>query len=173
MKIKPFRQTTWDSCLAVCLLLLARQKVTRQKEISLLIDSLKGPRDSFALSLLEAFVKKYKRDVEVYADNKAFCSFLKSRTRSPKIHLKHKFIDKNFIEEHIEPFILYVDGHFLKTPTHYPHFVIIEGETSKKYLVIDPWIGNRRKVPKSVIYDAVGSLKDYLKFCPLMIVEGG
>lgn len=170
MKIKPYKQTYSDSCLPVCLLMLSDQRFSQEDEVELSINGTKRFRDSYALGILDCFSTKHETEVEVFVDNKYFSRFLGGLNSNDKISLINQKITPKFIEENKKPFILYLDKHFLGTYDHSPpHFVIVEDQPGNNFNVVDPWVGRRRIIKQETIFSAVGSLRNYLRYCPLVI----
>ncbi len=169
MKITSYKQTTSDSCLPVCLLILRGQTFSQEDEIELFINGAKSFRDNYALGILDFFSTKYKINAEVYVDNKYYFKFLRKFISNGKVNLVNQKITPKFIKENKTPFILYLDKHFLGSYEHSPHFVIVENCSNEDYYIVDPWFGKRRKIKREVVLDAVGSLRSHLRFCPFLI----
>lgn len=165
MTIKPYKQTSCESCLPVCLLLLSEGETNQEKELSLLFAGLKGLRDSYAFGILEAFVSSYARPVTLFVDNKYFTNFLRKNNYSSLINIVNKPVNLDFET----PSIVYLDSQVLGGYSHAPHFVIIEKMVGDVCYIIDPWEGKRKRVKKEKLTEAIKSLKYYLKYCPLVI----
>lgn len=165
MKLITYTQTSCESCLPVCLLTLGEIEISREKELQLLFDGLSGLKDSYAFGVLEAFVKTYNKEVTLFVDNKYFTNFLIKKSNSPQITVVYKPVNLEFET----PFIVYLDSQVLGGYSHAPHFVIVEKIVGDICQIIDPWEGKRRRVKKEVSLASINSLKNYLKYCPLVI----
>lgn len=165
--LKKFKQKTCEGCLPVCLLLLINEKITLESELELLTEGFKRSRESYALGVVCEFSSKYRKKVTIFVDNKIF--FRKLLTNEPCIQLICQKIDSKFLSELQVPFILYLDSNVTGTYEHSPHFVIIEKRIKDKFLIIDPWKGKRRRLGVEKIEKGVVSLRNHLKFCPLVI----
>lgn len=171
MKIKRYKQTAYETCLPVCLLLASGQEVSPEEEMRLFIEGIKNRPDNYLLGMVESFVGNYGLGVEIYVDNKYFWKYLNLRKRinDKRIYLLHQPISPEFITKQLFPYLLYLDINLLGVYSHSPHFVVVESQKKQKYSLVDPWSGRRRKIDKEIVYEAIESLRTHLKFCPLLI----
>ena len=172
MKNRTYTQTNFESCLPVCLLLLTNKKFSKLGELNLTIAGIKASRTSYAIGMLDIFTKKYKLYIDVYVDNKYFLKVLNKellRLNNRYINLAHKTINKKTIMLEPTPYILYVDHHDLGVYSHVPHFIIVSKKSGNNFIIFDPWTGKRKKVNLKLINKSVVSLKNHIKYCPLLI----
>ena len=168
----PYKQTSSQSCLSVCLLMHVKNDITQDEELELLYEGLRTT-EPYAVSVLRAFVKKYKKDVTVFVDNTYYCQLLQKKFATSHISFIHKKIDLVALEEMIVPTIVYINTHsLLGTWDYSPHFVIVESQTEKFFTIIDPAQGIRMKVGKNKFYKSISVLRERLHYCPLLIKVG-
>src|SRR3989344_3811878 len=164
-----YEQTTSETCLPVCLLSLLDKSFTSKEEMDLFIDGIKRIKDSYAVSMVDAFVEKYQARAEIFVDNFYFWKYLKEYPLTSGLILTQSIISNAFIDVQPAPYILYIDYYVFTSIVHSPHFIVILENASDSFLIFDPWIGKTRKVAKTNVYQAVESLRNYLKYCPLLI----
>ena len=170
MKITPYKQTTWQSCLPVCLLSVSWQLVTREMEHKLFLEGMQAHRDNwYMLSMLEAFTSHFPHTVTVTGDNTYFVRTLKKLTSNPLIQsIEGKIADK-ILQTQSFPFILYLDSHVLWTFVRAPHFIVVESIDGSAATIMDPHVGKRKQIPlHELIYGTI-SLWEHLHFCPIII----
>ena len=86
--LKPYKQTSSQSCLSVCLLTCISQDITVEKELELLYEGLKTT-DPYSVSVIRAFVKKYGKIVTVYVDNNYYQTELQKKYGTRQISFTH------------------------------------------------------------------------------------
>lgn len=163
--LKVYKQNTSQGCLAVCLMLLGDQEITVKREIDLTIGGLKY-RESWALGIVDSFVKRFKRKIIIYANNKYF--YKKLKNFGSEVDLVHRKIDRELIIKQTRSFILYIDSKIVGTYVHSPHFIICEKKDDQFY-ILDSIKGKKIKSNIVSVLKGVYLLKNYLKFCPLLI----
>lgn len=167
-------QSTYESCLAWCLLHLAEEEITKDKEIEIVEYSLRFTKKDFTIGHLEAVHDKFKKiTLHIDADFRYECKSTAQLKNSANIHIcpcdvlaLMQFFDDKLLTQ---PVILYLDSFALWKQIHYPHYVIIIGKKDTKYTVIDPWDGKKKKVSEKVIHEGIKLLKNYLGFAPRLI----
>lgn len=164
-----YKQKTCEGCLPVCLLTLIGSKVIQKAELNLLVGGYKRVRESYALGIALEFVSSYKKKLIILISNREYHKKLSKLNKSQRVQLTFKEINLKLINTTNPPYILYLDNYVLARDIHYPHFVIVERRQNKKFVLIDPWDGKRRWLTESKLLKGVLSLKNYLKFCPLVI----
>jgi hypothetical protein len=167
--MKTYKQTNCESCLPVCLLLLAGKKITKRKEDSLLLNGINNFRESYALGVTDEFVDKYKIDVNVFIDNKTYSDFLKNRIKSKRIRIFHKRINSELLKKINGHYILQIDHQILGVYSHCPHYIIVKIKDKSRFEVFDPWTGKITCVKKEKLISAINSLRSYLRYCPVLI----
>lgn len=168
--MKLVKQFTCEGCLPACFLTLINKKVTLSSELRLLTGGFKESRESYAIGIAAEFTTKYGRKVTVLVHNRYFYKKLKSLPESSVLKLQYSQINLKLLNKLECPFILYIDNSILTKSVHWPHFIIIERRYKNKFVLIDPWSGGRRWLTENKLMKAVLSLKNYLKFCPLVII---
>lgn len=168
MNLKPYEQTTGESCLPVCLLIIGAT-VSQEVEMQLLIDGVKRHKESYALGIAEAFSDCFPYQVSMSIGNKGFCNYLKKLQRSRQVLLNYREITLELIDAAEVPYILYVDSHLFGSYVHAPHFIIVEKRRRSKYKIIDPWTGKKQWITKHLLVQSVNSLREYLNYCPLLM----
>lgn len=167
--MKPYQQTSSQSCLAVCLLQNIDVDITPEKELELLYEGLKTT-DPYAISVVSACVKKYGRRVQVFVDNNYYRNHLESAYGSADLTFVHAKIGVTFLENLAPPYIVYINTHTLLGSWDYsPHFVTIESMTDKFFTILEPISGTRMKVSKVKLVNSALVLRDRLHYCPLVI----
>ena len=169
MDIKLYKQTTCESCLSCCLLMLSGNLINRKNEIDLFIEGIKRYPFSYSLGICEEFSIKYNKNIIIYVDNKYYSKYLNNLKITDGINIVHQYIDIRFINKKFVPFIIYIDNNVLGEYTHSPHFVIVETINKNNCTIIDPWKGKRLNINKKIIFDGVLLLKRHLKYSPLII----
>lgn len=163
------KQTTCESCLPVCLLRLRGKRFGRAEEQALLFEGLKAFRESYALGMCLAFVKKYKIPLDVLVGNSAYADELRHAIKNPLLRIRHANINKALLHSIAMPYILYIDNHVLGEYVHAPHFILVNGSHQKIFTIGDPWTGTIRQIRESIVLDGISSLRKRLYFCPLII----
>lgn len=167
--MKPYKQTSLQSCLSVCLLLHNKEDVTRDKELELLYEGLKTT-DPYAVAITRAFVKKYMKHVDIHVDNSYYFRELQGKYEENNLSFFHNKINAAFLESLSSPYIVYIDTHtLLGTWDYSPHFVIIESMTKEFFTVIESITGKLIKVKKSKLLESISTLRERIHYCPLVI----
>jgi dimeric dUTPase (all-alpha-NTP-PPase superfamily) len=167
--IEIYKQTTCESCLSCCLLMLLNNPISQNDEINLFIEGIKRYPFSYSLGICEEFADKYDKDIIIYVHNKYYSKYLNTLKNENNVHIVQMYINKSFINKQEYPFVIYLDNNILEEYIHSPHFVIVESFDKTDYIIIDPWKGMRIKINKETLYKGVLLLKEHLKFCPLII----
>ena len=169
--IQRYEQSTFETCLAVCLLTLIGKEVSQKKEREVIDYALNFSKYNFTIGHLEFIVKKFNTGFYFYVDNKRFCNFIKKFKPSNKIALLQEKISLKLINELIKvsPVIVYVDSFYLWKVRHYPHFIIILERYKQSYKIFDSWDGKIKPINHTILAKAVTSLRNLLKFCPQLI----
>ena len=175
-------QSTWESCLAWCLLYLAGEEPTKEKELMVIEYALRFTKKDFTIGHLEAVNALFKK-ITLHIDDASSYEW-----RSAAQLKKSKNIDifpcdiLNILDFYFtlskvkQPVIIYLDAFALWKRYHYPHYVIVLSEHGKSYKILDPWNGKTRIVPKTLIRRGIIMLKEHLGFATRAITivsEGG
>lgn len=168
-------QSTYESCLAWCLLYLAGEKQTLQREMEIVDHSLRFTKKDFTIGHLEAVSDKFK-EMQLFIDTdfRHECNSVAQLRKSKNIRLDPcnvvAVVPLYLEEARIKrPFIVYLDAFVLWGYRHYPHYIIVLKEEEEKYHILDPWDGKTRIVPEQQILDGMVMLKEYLGFAPRAI----
>lgn len=164
-----YKQTSSQSCLAVCLLQNAKLEISREKELALLFEAI-GTTHPYAVAVAIAFCKAYSRKLDFFVDNQFYANLLTKQFRNVNINFYAQKIDIGFLEKLQTPFIVYLSTHsLLGTWDFSPHFVTIENITSKFFVVLDSATGKRMRVGKAKLLQSINELRDRVHYCPLAI----
>ncbi len=167
--MQPYKQTSSQSCLSVCLLTCIDEKITQKKELELLYEGLETT-DPYSVSVVRAFIKKYNRPATIYVDNNYYKTELDERFGTDNLRFVHKKVDNKLLESLNTPYIVYTNTHTLLGSWDYsPHFVIVESMTEKFFTIIEPGSGKRMKVSNRKLLESVKVLKDRVHYCPLVV----
>lgn len=167
--MKSYKQSTYETCLAVCFMNLLEIIPTRKKEIEIWKH---GWNFNFLSGQLNYIAKKYKKNLSLIIDNKYYAKKL-SEELLKNIHLSSQNVTVPFLENLVnENFvILYMDNFYLQRIVHYPHFVLITGQTGGNFIITDSWDGTIKMIDKKIVKKSILSLKKNLGFSPLVITE--
>lgn len=167
--MKPYKQTSSQSCLSVCLLLHINDDITQDRELELLYEGLKTT-DPYAVSVISAFVKKYMKNIVVHVDNNYYCLELQDKYQSNNVSFVYSKVNITFLEGLPPPYIVYLNTHtLLGTWDYSPHFVTIESITERFFTILEPATGKRMKVSKKKLIESISVLRDRVHYCPLVI----
>lgn len=167
--IVPYRQTTCETCLPVCLLTISGVSFTQNDETTLLIEGITRIRDNYALGIVDYFSSKFVQNVQVIVDNKYYCGYLGSQLRNNRVKLQYQKITLSLLSSLPKPYIINVDHNLLGAYEHTPHFVAIISEQKNDFTLFNPWTGIISRKKKQTVFNAILSLKKYIKICPLVI----
>ncbi|MFH0857501.1 MAG: hypothetical protein V1848_02005, partial [Candidatus Magasanikbacteria bacterium] len=87
MTVQNYSQTTFETCLSVCLLQLSENKIDKKAELETLYYALNFSKENFTIGHLEYRAKKYKQGMDLYVDNNWFLRHMKNIQFSPKIYV--------------------------------------------------------------------------------------
>ncbi len=162
-----YKQSTYETCLAVSLLHILDIVPNRKKEIEIWR---KGWNFNFLEGQLNAVVGQYSVSLNVFVGSKIYGEYLCSHVYS-NIHIIHQKIDSKFIFCLVKekPIIVYLDNYFLQKKLHAPHFVVVLESTQKCLKIFDPWDGREKLISLNTFQKGVKSLETYLKFSPIVI----
>ena len=176
MKIIPYSQTLGEGCLAACFLMLLRTyrgiEFNSSLEQDLCFDGLKRCKEYYAVGIIQEISRRYKPRLSIYVDNRWFTNKLENQIREENVSFGQQKIHLSLIDNLLarnEMPIVYIDGYWTGKNYHTPHFIII-GKKRKKYAIIDPWVGKTKYLSREQLAEAITSLRDHLKYCPLIIV---
>lgn len=170
MKLKTFKQTTYEGCFVISLLNLAGIKASKKKELEIIINSLKKRRDNYyAYNILSSFTEIYNLKAVLYVDAKPYALYLNKRNKNKEVTILHHKIDKDFLSQQKNPFIVQVDDYVLGDIIHASHYIIIEEQNKNTVIINDPWYGKKSKIKVEVLLEAIESLEKTFLYSPLLI----
>lgn len=172
-KIRKYQQTTFETCLAVCLLNILGVKITPKREREIFYYALNFSKDNFVVGHLDFVARKFGAKIDFYIDNKSFFNFIKKFKFSKNISLIQEKINLKLIDKllKISPVIVYLDAYYLLKIVHYPHFIIVIKKLNDEYKIFDPWQGKIKNMNSKILSKSISSLRNHLKFCPLLITK--
>lgn len=165
--MKPYKQTIYETCLAVCMLQLLNIKPTSEMEVEIWKN---GWKFNFLEGQLNFVTKKWDQKVDLIIENKDYAQHLQ-RLVNQNIRVFHRKFTNSFLDKIIQrsPAVIYVDNYYLTNLIHYPHFIFIFQQTRKYFKVADSWNGTIKNLSKNKIYKAVQGLRKQFKFSPVVI----
>ncbi len=170
MSIQIIKQETFEGCLPVCLFGISGIKSSKEKELDLLIKGLTKNRDTYyTFNVILSFIESYDLEIDLFVDIKPYANYLSKFNNDHRLKIAHQAINERFIHNQKNPFILYIDQYEINKYTHAPHFIIVEEQDDEYMYIIDPWKGERIKLPKEVILNSIQELKTCFFFSPLLI----
>lgn len=168
--MKVIKQTTYETCLASTLLMLIGESWTKRKEIEIWKH---GWEFNYLIGQLDYVAKKFRKSFKVYIENKYY--FEKLRKENDKaIKLINTKIDMKLIKELLEnaPVIVYLDNYYLQKAVHTSHFVLAEKYNNDVMEIADSYDGKRKEISGKIIKKAIISLRNHLKYSPVLISVG-
>lgn len=163
--MKILKQSTYESCLACCLLMIIDQD--NQDEIEIWKH---GWNFNYLIGQLNYVSKKYDCKLEVFVENIYYFNQL-NRQKEGGIKLENQEIDAKLLSHILETgkAIVYLDHYYLDGVVHSPHFVVAMSEVEDKIEIADPGDGEIKMVPKDTIIKAINSLRSYMLYSPVLI----
>lgn len=167
--MKPYKQTSSQSCLSVCLLLHNNENISRDEELGLLYEALKTT-DPYAIATTRAFVKNYKKHISIHVDNNYFFRELQGKYEEKNLSFFHNKINAAFLDNLSLPYIVHVNTHsLLNTWDYSPHFVVVKSMTKDFFTIVEPATGTLMKIKKSKLVESISTLRERIHYCPLVI----
>ncbi|KXK08892.1 MAG: hypothetical protein UZ21_OP11001000450 [Microgenomates bacterium OLB22] len=170
--MEPYKQTTSQSCLPVCLLQCHGIVPSTEKEKEIPFEGLLDLHGGYVAGIVTAFQRQYSRRITIYVDNAYFCSFLKTHYDSKNLVFIHQKVRVQFLEQLSYPVIVQIDTHQLGNYDHSPHYIIIESATPATFTILEPAVGKRIRMSKKKLEESIKSLRIRLRYCPLVIKVG-
>lgn len=152
---KNYRQTTYQTCLACCLLQKAseikRIKITQKLELKCVNHSMRYSKDSFALGHIDFIQKRFGISP----------TLIKDRNKRISIDLIDRLIET-------QP-IVRIDCFYLGSHYHQPHYIIVRLRNGDGYAFYDPWDGKEKTMHRETLERAIESLRTYIRLEPEII----
>jgi len=176
--IQKYTQSTYETCLACCLLQAVDKvksiKITQKLELDCINHSFKFSKDDFVIGHLDFIAKKYNKvNIKRIVNNKPFYNYIKKIKSSSTINTEIRKINLKLINQLLDKKpILYIDSYYLFKIHHYPHFITMLEKIGTRYKIFDTWDGEVKLIESKIIAKSIFSLRNHLKFCPqILIVE--
>jgi hypothetical protein len=157
-------QTTYETCLACCLLTLTTAHYTAAEEHACLHHSLQASKLDFVGGHISYFPHQ-ETTTRIVEWKQSWMLEGSWKTKTQRI--TQPVID-TLVKE--GPFILYIDTYCLAKYVHAPHFIIVLAKSSQwTYTILDPWDGKEKVVLAENLLYGVALLRDHLRFTPQII----
>lgn len=163
--MKIIKQSTYETCLSCCLLMMAGK--TRKDEIEIWKH---GWKFNYLIGQLNYIARKYGKRIEAYVENKYYLSQLQKQ-KCNSIKLLNKKINTKLLIKLLEKgkVIVYIDCYYLQKVLHAPHFVVAVRQVKDDIEIADPFDGEIKRIPIRVVNRAISSLRNHLKYSPVLI----
>ncbi|MDP2741540.1 MAG: hypothetical protein Q8O66_02565 [bacterium] len=163
--MKVIKQSTYETCLASCLLMMAGK--IKKDEIEIWK---RGWKFNYLIGQLNYVSKKYNKKIEAYVENKYYFNQLQKQ-RGKGIKLVNKKIDVQLLSSLLESgeVIIYLDCYYFQKILHAPHFMVALRQNKNFIEIIDPFDGKLKKISVSTIKKGINSLRNHLKYSPVLI----
>jgi hypothetical protein len=172
MKIKNYRQSTCESCLASCLLQLRRieegEDFSKYLEQKMLFYAFRFDRDDWVSGHLDFLYKNLGFRSVRFVHTKILFDRAKRVKGNEVVQEK---IDLKLIDSALDrsPVIVLIDFFVLRRWCHTPHWILIYGKKGSRYEIYEPWEGKNVLVEKAKIRAGLSSLLLRLWMAPQMI----
>jgi len=165
--MKIIEQSTYETCLASDLLMLIGESWSRSKEIEIWKQ---GWEFNYLIGQLNYAAKKYKKNLGVYIENRYYFEKLR-KEKSGEIELVNAKVDIQLIKKLLKSgsVIVYLDNYYLQKIVHAPHFVLAEKFKDDTIKIADPYDGKSKKISGKILNKAIISLRNHLKYSPVLI----
>jgi len=163
--MKVIKQSTYETCLPCSLLMMAGRGNRDEIEIWR-----HGWKFNYLIGQLNYVASKYKKRIVAYVENKYYFNQLQ-RQKSSGVKLVNKKIDAKLLSKLLEDskVIVYLDCYYLQKILHAPHFVVALNQDKYSIEIADPFDGRLKKIPKDIIKKGISSLRNHLKYSPVLI----
>ena len=168
-----YEQTTYETCLACCLLqFIDSVKLNQDLELECINYSMKFSKEDFVIGHLNFITEKFGIEIERIVDNKLFFDYIMKIKTSELIHTEVKKINLDLIDNLLQKssVILYIDAYYFYKIVHYPHFITVLNKEGKNYKLLDNWDGKEKIIDEEILSQSIISLRNHLKFCPQIII---
>lgn len=164
--MKIIKQSTYETCLPCCLLMVVGK--TRKDEIEIWKH---GWKFNYLIGQLNFVANKYKKEIIAYVENKYYFSQLQKQ-KGDGVKLVNEKIDAKLLSKLLEDgrVIVYLDCYYLQKVLRAPHFVVAVRQVKDDIEIADPFDGKIKRIPIRVIERAISSLRNHLKYSPVLII---
>ena len=163
--MKIIKQSTYETCLACCLLMVAGK--TRKDEIEIWKH---GWKFNYLIGQLNYAADKYKKRIVAYVENQYYFNQLQKQ-KGDGVKLVNEKIDARLLSTLLEDnkVIIYLDCYCLQKILHTPHFVIALKQEKDYLKIADPIDGKSKNISKDMIEKGISSLRNHLKYSPVLV----
>jgi len=169
-----FKQSTCETCLPTCLLVLLSSKGKNinfeKEELKILVEGLRFTKLDYAIGQVAYVVKKYGVQANVFIEFKNFFNQLNKLPLPKGLTLVNGKIDAKLLKTLLNKsfVIVYIDQFYIGHTYHFPHFIIlISFDDFVK--IYDPWGGKIKIVQKTRFMKGIQSLRNKWKISPKVI----
>jgi hypothetical protein len=163
--MKIIKQSTYETCLASCLLMATGGP--RKDEIEIWKH---GWEFNYLIGQLNYVASKYGKKIEAYVENKYYFNQLQKK-KDAGVQLINKKIDIKLIGELLKNggVIVYLDIYYLQKILHAPHFVLALEKDKDFMKIADPSSGRIKKISIKTFQEGISGLRNHLKYSPVLI----
>ncbi len=169
--MQQYKQTTCETCLSICVLNLAGEKISRKKELEIIDYVIRKDREDFIGAHCEYAAKKLGKKAKLIIENTHYANYVQKRIGGKKITIQNQKISLKLIDQLINTskVIINIDDFALWKIYHYPHFLIILKRIGKNYEIFDPWDGKTKLISQNTIKKGIIMLRNHQKLSPVVI----
>jgi len=182
MEIKKgiYKQTTADTCLPSCLLMILEDKgivKSNQKlEIEILVEGDKINKYNRTFGHLFYVCKKYGLYADYYSFSQYYIKVAKEIVKKfqyNNINVKKADINSHIVKKLIKSgyLVVSIDDFALRKELHFPHYVVLDKYVNNKFELIDPWDGKLFYLNAKELDNAVSLLNNLLYLKELLIIK--
>lgn len=159
------KQSTYESCLPCCLLMVTGNDNKDEIEVWK-----HGWQFNYLIGQLNYVSGLYNKKIEAYIENEYYFDELQFQ-KSENVSLINKQIDLDLVHDLLKSgeVIVYLDCYYLQGILHAPHFVVTTRQTREGFEIADPADGKLKIISIKTMQDAVESLRDHLKYSPVLV----
>ncbi len=179
LDVKTYEQSTFLTCLSACFM-IARDAngenipFTQEKELELYTSALKSVKDFYHFGFMRQALEQ-GHNVTMVVEVPDLFNYLKilNKKVDNKINVKfeHITIDeiKKTIEELKVPIIMLVDQWPISLYVRTQHYILVHGYDEKNIYIVEPWYGQKMKIPYERFQLMIDSLRDNL-YCGTQMI---
>lgn len=163
--MKIIKQSTYETCLSCSLLMITGK--TKRDEIEIWKH---GWKFNYLIGQLNYFSKKYKQKFTAYIENKYYFNQLQDQ-KEKNIELINKKVDLKLLKKLLKngKVIVYLDCFYFYKILHAPHFVVAIKMDNNFVEIADPGDEKIKKIPVEIIKKGISSLRNHLKYSPVLV----
>lgn len=169
-KIKPYKQSFYETCMTVCLMLLCGIKPSKRLEFLIWKNGWK--QNVYLSGQINFIAGRFQKYFTLTVESKSYLREVNKKI-SRRIKLESRKIDIRLIKKKLNsgPVIIYLDDFYIYRYVHYPHSLLALGFQSGKLRCADPWDGKIKWLKIGAIKNGIRSLRNHLKYSPILISE--